>query len=80
MGVTNLLLTIIAVLLIAVYMRAVPLETDRALAHTYTGGRYQIAAAGDTAPKGYIVDTVEGKVWIVDTARIIKSFDLLRDL
>ncbi len=80
MGITNLLLAVIAALLAAIYMKITPIEMDRALADTNTSGRYQIAAAGDAKPKGYIVDTVEGKVWIVDTSRIIKSFDLPSDL
>lgn len=102
MGITNLLLTVIAILLTAIYVKTAPLDTGKALADydvagkvefgevgrkaeggavasINTSGRYQIAAAGDTAPKAFIVDTIEGKVWIVDTARIIKYFDLQRD-
>jgi hypothetical protein len=80
MRITDVLLAIIAVLLTAIFLRSSAIETDKALAGTNTPGRYQIAAAGEKSPKAYIVDTAEGRVWIVDTARIIKSYDLLHDL
>lgn len=80
MGISNLLLAVIVMLLMAIYTRTTPFETDKALANGNTSGRYQIVAADGHFPKAFIVDTAEGKVWIVDTARIIKSFDLLTGL
>jgi hypothetical protein len=80
MSISNILLTIIAVLLTAIYMKSSPLDMSRALAGTDINGRYQVAAAGDTAPRAFVVDTTQGKVWVLDASRIIKTFDLLKDL
>ncbi|HHT9121199.1 MAG TPA: hypothetical protein ACFYD3_11740 [Candidatus Hypogeohydataceae bacterium YC41] len=80
MSISNFLLAVIAVLLMAIYVKNAPLEMGRALAGTEVSGRYQVAAAGESAPKAFILDTAQGKVWVIDTSRIIKTYDLLRDL